>query len=113
MILLEGGGVRERSDRREFLFPEYIRCASDVVEWYIDNIGMAEYTGSNWDAFEESLGEIAFSSKCNISILHREAINLSTSDLSTYIGIIRSLPEDAKKIEFVFSRELLSKISDT
>jgi Barstar (barnase inhibitor) len=70
---------------------------NSLLSWYAGALGMPEYCGSNWDAFDECLRDLSWISEHRLVLYHRAVpLEASPKDQKIYVDVLASAVRDWK-----------------
>ncbi|MFN8831451.1 MAG: barstar family protein [Labrys sp. (in: a-proteobacteria)] len=76
-------------DRRSYTTPR------DVTGWYADILGIPEYFGANWDAFDECLRDLSWVKERRLVLFHRDVpIAANPKDRRIYLEVLANAATD-------------------
>ena len=68
-----------------------------LLRWYVDALGMPEYFGANWDAFDECLRDLSWVEERRLVLFHRDVpIAANPKDRKIYIEVLANAVTDWK-----------------
>lgn len=87
-----------RGENVRFLeIPSTLANKDALIAWYARALGMPEYFGGNWDAFDECLRDLSWIEERRIVLYHRDLpLSESVADQKIYVDVLVGASRDWK-----------------
>lgn len=86
-----------RESTRVLEVPAELSDKDALLRWYADALGMPEYFGANWDAFDECLRDLSWVKERRLVLFHRDVpISANPKDLKIYVEVLANAATDWK-----------------
>lgn len=98
-------------DTRVLDVPSDLLNKDALLSWYTEALGLPEYFGANWDAFDECLRDLSWIKERRLVLYHRDVpLNSSPKDQRIYIDVLANAVCDWKSGE---SHEVIAVFDPT
>lgn len=86
-----------RESTRVLEVPAELSDKDALLRWYADALGMPEYFGANWDAFDECLRDLSWVKERRLVLFHRDVpLAANPKDRKIYVEVLANAATDWK-----------------